>query len=228
MEAPTSIDIGTMRPDEVDAVSQIHFEFFGGEGRGHSLARLGPRFLADVFYRPNLDNPHLFVDVVRAGGELAAFSVYTSNSALVFRHALRQHPLLVAAGLARQVLTAPLRTSRHVLSNLGFVGGSSQPPEVAGIPGAFLLLGVREAYRSREFRERTGVWIAGALWDRLEANLRNAGCPALWAAAVADGEGINRLLVRMGCIEVARRDLQGLPCIIYRRPLAPAQPQGIR
>lgn len=212
------VEFGRLRPDEVDAVARLHFTFFGGPAHAHSLARMGPRFLADVFYRVNLDNPYFFCDVARHGGRIVAFIVYASDGRRIFRHTLRTRFCSVAAGILRQAVRDPVGVAGHLLSNLAFVSGTT-PPEVAEDPGVFLLLGVLPEYRSREFRERTRVWVAGALWDRMEASLRAAGCPSFWSAPGAHNGPINQLLETFGAALVARGPVQGIVSNYYRKTL---------
>jgi hypothetical protein len=212
------VDIGPMRPGEVADVARLHHEFFGGDAHGHALARLGARFLAEVFYRPNRDNPYFFCDVARVDGALAAFSVYVSDGQRVFRHTLTRHPFAILGGVLRQFARQPVRTAAHVAGNLAYIGGRTIP-EVADAPGVYLLLAIGQPYRSREFRERAGVWLAGELWSRMEATLRAAGCPAFWSAPGAHNAPINQLFKTFGAAEVARGAVQGIACVYYRKSL---------
>lgn len=209
-----------MRADEVDAVARLHVDFFGGPAHAHSLARMGPRFLADVFYRVNLDNPYFFCDVARHGGRIVAFSVYASDGRRVFRHTLRTHFAQVAAGIVRQAVRDPIGVAGHLVSNLAFVGGTT-PPAVVKDPGIYLLLGVLPEYRGRKFRERTGIWVTGALWDRMEATLRAAGCPSFWSAPGAHNGPINQLFESFGAVRVAQGRVQGIISNFYRKTLQP-------
>src|SRR5688572_11344157 len=98
MAAP-EVEIGPLRQEEIGAVSELHYSFFGGPDHAHSLARMGPDFLADVFYGPSFDNPDFHVDVARADGHLVGFSVYVSDATSVFRRTLLRHPFAIAMGV---------------------------------------------------------------------------------------------------------------------------------
>lgn len=216
-------NVGRMRPDEVPAVAQMHFDFFGrGEMHGTSMAKLGIEFLREVFYRLNLDNPYLFVDVARYRGELIAFSVYASDGKRVFRETLRRHLGAVLMALLKAGLRSPFRVLGHVLSNLQLLR-ERVPKEVRGIRGWYFLLGVKQEYRTREFKQRTGIWIAGELWKHMESTLRAQGCDQFWTVVGAHNAPMNELHRRFAMELVAQGVAQGLPSNYYRKSLAASQ-----
>jgi hypothetical protein len=218
-----TVEIGSLRPDECRAVAQLHCEFFGGEaGHGHSLALLGPDFLERVFYRTNIDNPYFFVDVARYGGAVVAFSVYSSDHRHVFRRTIRRRAGTIALALLRSLVTRPRRTLTTIAANLLFLS-DSLPAETAEIRGWFLLLGVKQPCRSREFRERTGVWIAGEFKHRLEAVLRSNGCRDYWAAPAANNEAANSFYHKIGAQLFATGVVQGTVCNYYRMSTQPTR-----
>ena len=211
-----TVDIGPLRADEVAEVAQLHFDFFGpGHGRGHSLALLGPGFLADVFYRVNLDNPFFFVDVARYQNEVIGFSVYSSDHRRVFRHTLRRHFLQIGWSVIKQWIRHPIITSGLVLRNSAFIM-ETLPPETRGIPAWFILLGVKDAYRTREFQQRTGVWIAGAFKQRLESILREKGHVEYWAAPFVENEIAIQFYTKIKATLIAQGTVQGLRANYYR------------
>lgn len=222
-QASAALEIGSMRPEEVRAVAQMHFDFFGvGEMHGHSLANLGVNFLADVFYRLNLDNPHFFVDVARYNGELVAFSVYVSDWQRILGEVIRRHPMSFVGSMGKQFLRMPIATVHHAWGNLHYLT-DKMPPAVKDIRACYLLLGIKDDYRSREFRERTGRWVIGELWDRMEQTLAAAGCREFWSAPGAHNGPINRLFEKQGTEKVAQAPVQGVLCNFYRKSLQPAK-----
>ncbi len=212
-------NVGRMRPDEVSAVARMHFDFFGrGEMHGTSIANFGIDFLQEVFYRLNLDNPYLFVDVARYREEIIAFSVYASDGKRVFRETLRRHFGGVTAALLRVGLRKPFTGMGHVLSNLQLLG-ERLPEAIRSVRAWYFLLGVKPEYRSREFKQRTGIWIAGELWQHMESTLRAQGCDQFWTVVGAHNTPMNELHRRFGMEVVAEGTAQGLPSIYYRKSL---------
>jgi hypothetical protein len=210
-----------MRDEEVGVVAQMHFDFFGvGEMHGHSLANLGVGFLEHVFYRLSLDNPYFFVDVARHRGEIVAYSVYASDWRRVLREPLRRHFGAALAYMIKLSLRHPIKIITHVHGNLGYL--TEQMPEaVKDIPGCYLLLGIKEQYRTREFRQRSGVWIAGELWARMEKTLMESGCSEFWSAPGSHNVPINQLFLKWGTEQVAQASVQGVVCNFYRKSLVP-------
>ena len=211
MVTESEVEIGPLEREEIAAVAALHHEFFGGPGHAHSLARMGPRFLADVFYGPSFDNPHFHVDVARAGSRLIGFSAYVSNAPHVFRRTLMQHPFAIAFGILRQAVRHPIQVAGHVLHNAAFVSGKL-PPEVADVRGHYLLHGVVKEFRG-------GMRITGAFWMRMEQTLRAAGCTAVWGAPAAANQPINRVFQMFGAKQVAAGPVQGIDCVYYRKEL---------
>jgi hypothetical protein len=211
-----AVDIGPLQPGETRQVAQLHYEFFGpGAGHGHSLANLGVDFLEEAFYRQNLDNPYFFVDVARYQGEVIAFSVYSSDHRRVFRHTMRKHGLRLAWALLKTVLRHPAGTIANLAGNLAFVT-ESLPPETKEIPAWFILLGVKQEYRSREFQQRTGVWIAGEFKKRLERTLREKGRTVYWAAPFTANPAAISFYQKINATLFAQGTVQGMQANYYR------------
>lgn len=215
------VEVGPLREEECAAVAALHERFFGeGRGDGHSIAMLGRRFLEHAFYRANFDNPDFFVDVARYKGEIFAFSVYCSNHRRVFRHTLRRHPLLLAREVAWSTVRHPVRTTKKLLGNLAFLT-ESLPPETREIGGWYLLLGIEAEYRTREFREKTGVRITDVFREHLHRVLRERGCTHYWAAPAVENEMAIAFYERVRAEPFAEAPVQGVLCRFYRLSTAP-------
>jgi hypothetical protein len=211
--------VGPMREPEVRAVAQLHYDFFGvGDMHGTSIANFGVDFLADVFYGLNLDNPFFFVDVARYDGEIIAFSAYTSNKTQVFRYPLRHHPIRIGMSMLGQFVRHPVRTVSHIAGNFSFVA-DKVPAELKDIPGLYLLLGVKEPFRTREFKARTGIMVADELWDSMESTLRANGCYDVCSSPGRHNEPINRLFQKHHAELVTCVPVQGVPSNYYRKRL---------
>ena len=220
-----AVELGPMRPSEAGAVARMHHGFFAaGERNGHSIAKLGPEFLEQVFYRLNLDNPFFFVDVARVDGEVVAFSAYASDRRAAFRHVVRQHAGALVLAALRLAVRRPVALVSHVAGNFGLLS-DDVPPRIREVRGWWLLLAVLADYRTREFRERTGHRLADELWSYMEATLRAHSCDAVWAAPFQHNEPINRLFVNHGAELVAQARVQGMPSNYYVKPIT--MPQGV-
>lgn len=220
----SEFNVGRMQPGEVPDVARLHFDFFGtGEMHGTSIANFGIEFLEEVFYRLNLDNPYLFVDVARYKGEIIAFSVYASDGKRVFRETLRRHFVRVALALLKVGIRKPVIVLGHIVSNLQLLG-ERVPEAIRGVRAWYFLLGVKKEYRNREFKQRTGIWIAGELWKHMEDTLREQGCDQFWTAVGAHNGPMNELHRRWNMELVATGMAQGLPANYYRKSLV-GQPQ---
>lgn len=211
--------VRAMEVAEAPPVAEMHAEFFGRHERhGRSIASFGTDFLERVFYRANLDNPYLHMDVAFYGGELIGFSVYASDRRRVFRHTLRHHAGVVVGELTRLGFRHPLKVAGHVLGNLQFLS-ERLPDAVKDIPAWYFLLGVLGPYRTREFRDRTGIWVAGALWRQMEDTFRALGCPEYWGVVGEHNDPMHGLFAKHDTVEVARGVIQGVPSIYYTKSL---------
>jgi hypothetical protein len=220
-----AFDVGPMQRAEIPAVAELHCEMFGhGEDHGSSLAGLGPAFLAEVFYELNVDNPHFFVDVARWEGAIVGFCVYASDWRLVSRHVTRRHPFRLAWRCLRFAVRQPFRVVRHLAANARFAA-EGVPVAVRPIAAWHMLIGVKPEHRSRAFRERTGFWVGGELWELMIRTLRSKGRDQLWAAVAADKPGINQLYTSQGAELLGQTRLQGIACNLFRKPFDPA---GVR
>jgi hypothetical protein len=214
-----TFEVGAMRPDEVAAVAQMHYDFFGvGEMHGHSIANFGPGFLERVFYRLNLDNPYWFVDVARFNGKIIAFSAYTSERNKVFRYTLRKHFMRIGWHMFGNFVRHPIKVITHVIGNLAFLT-DGVPDELKQIQGLWLLLAVYPEYRSREFKERTNIFVADAMWDQMENTLRAHNCAEICSSPGRHNAPINGLFAKHNAELVTCVPVQGIPSNYYRKRL---------
>lgn len=213
--ADLPFEVRRMRPEEVSEVARLHAGFFSqGEQWGDTIAKLGPEFLEDGFYRPNLDNPWFFVDVARYGGEIVGFCVYVSDRQKAFRHALRRHPGLQLLALGRTGLRRPGAVLRRIGRNLRFLW--ERQPAVTGQIRAFgFLLGVLPKFRDRSFEAQTGIHIASELWKLHVATLCDAGCSKFWGTAGEHNKPMNSFMQRMGGRLAGKFKVHGVPSNIY-------------
>lgn len=213
------VSIGRMTSAEGKSVAELHYSLFADANRhGHSLAELGVDFLEKAFYKANEDNPSFFVDVARYRGSPIAFSVYTSDHRNMLRFMVRNHWILIVRALLMTFIRRPAKTIQIVLANRLFVK-ADLPDEVGAIQAWFILLGVAEPYRTREFQRLAGTWIATDLKQSLEMTLRREGCDSYWAAPSTENELAIRFYQREGAELIAQGDVQGTICNFYRLPV---------
>ena len=215
----TGIEVGPVRPDEVATVAQLHFEFFGPEAAGRSVANLGPQFLEQIFYRLNLENPYFFCDVARHEGQVIGISVYTTRRRKLVRYMLC-HQLIRVAWTTLKLICRSWSLFTLVLSNIRFVGSESLPSNRPA-EGWWLVLCVQPEYRSKEFKERTGVSVANLLIDLMERAMQQHGCDCWSGMAPVDKGAINNLLKRHGARPVGTIRAQGLEMWHYLKELGP-------
>ena len=214
-----AIEVSRMRPEEVPAVAKLHYDFFGhGQQHGHSIVHLGLDFLEEVFYRLNLDNPYLFVDVTRHRGEIIGYSVYASDARRMFRETVRRHPGGVARAMLRVAVRRPLTLAGHILGNLSILS-DNKPEQLRDIHAWHFLFGVKAEYRTREFREKTGRWISGEMWNLMERTFVERGIEKFWTVVAEHNKPMNELQIKSGAKETARGLAQGMPSIFYTKNL---------
>jgi hypothetical protein len=129
----------------------------------------------------------------------------------------------VARALLRVAVRRPHLVIRHVLSNFRFLA-DTKPAPVRNIQAWYFLLGVRPECRTRAFRQQTGIWIAGELWQSMENTLRARGCDSFWGVVGAHNAPLNQLFAKHDTEVVARGSVQGIPSIYYRKRLGVAEP----
>lgn len=211
---PIRLEIEAVTEPLTREVADLHYELFGNpDFNGHSVATLGPAFLAQAFYRLNLDNPDLHALVARADGRVVGFFVYAVRRSGVFAHLLRRHPLGLARAGLQALLTRP-STMPAFLANLRFLGGESLD-FLREVPGWCVVIGVHPDARSPRFEQRAGVRVAVAMFDEAERRLQEAGCSAWYVAVRPDNAAVQGLLRRRGAEEAGMARAQGLEMRYY-------------
>jgi ribosomal protein S18 acetylase RimI-like enzyme len=90
---------------DVEAVSSLHEQFLGDS----PVARMGPRFVRDVYYSKLLKDGLYDCMVCRSGGRVVAFLSYTDRPLDLMSRGLKRHFFSVAWSVGRTVLTDPKR-----------------------------------------------------------------------------------------------------------------------
>lgn len=213
-------EVGAMRRDEVGAVARLHYQWFGPElGRGSSLAMLGEDWLADAFYGANFKSPYQAVQVARWDGRVIAFMHYATDRRRIARWTLAHAWPVLAWCTLRSIARAP-RVLRHLLGNLAYVRGEN----LAFIPDSdahWTLFAVEAEFRAKEFEREHGIWVAGAMLEVMEADMRARGVPAWYAAPAPDNPPINKFMERVGAFRVGEAKAQGIALLYWRKLLQP-------
>jgi len=215
------LEVGAMQPQEVSDVARLHYRWFGPElGRGSSLAMLGEDWLADAFYGANRENPHQAVQVARWEGRVIAFMHYAIDRRRIARWTLAHAwPALLRCTL-RSLARDP-RLLRHLLGNLTYVRGENLTCIEEG-DAHWTLFAVEPQFRSKEFELAHGTWVAGAMLEVMEADMRARGVRAWYAAPAPDNPPINRFMERAGAIRVGKAKAQGIELLYWRKILRAA------
>lgn len=214
--APADFVIAPMRHDDIPEVATLHHALFGDpKVNGHSIATLGPEFLARAFYALNLDNPGIRCLVARHEGRVVAFSVYAIDKDSVFSHLISKHPVRLGVASALTLLRNP-STLGAFWSNARYMGGE-RLPFLDGVKGWWIVAGVYPEARDPAFEKRIGGRVAAQLFDRMESHMRAVGCPAWYGVVRPDNPPINIFLQRRGAKEVGTAPAQGLEMRYYVR-----------
>lgn len=214
-------EVGTLRRDEAPAVARLHYRWFGPKlGRGSSLAMLGEDWLADAFYGANFANPHQGVQVARWDGRVIGFMHYATDRRRIARWTLAHAGFALIASTLRSILRRPA-VLRHLLGNVVYMGGE-QLGFLDGADAHWTLFAVEPEFRSREFERETGIWVAGAMLEVMEADMRARGVRAWYAAPAPDNPPINKFMERAGAFRVGEARSQGIKLLYWRKPLGPA------
>jgi hypothetical protein len=218
--APVEFEVGAMRRDEARAVARLHHQWFGPAlGRGSSLAMLGEDWLARAFYGANFANPHQGVQVARWAGRVVGFMHYAIDRRRIARWTLAHAaPALVGATL-RAIVRRPA-VLRHLLGNLVYVGGE-ELSFLAESDAHWTLFAVEPEFRSKEWERETGIWVAGAMLEVMEADMRARGVRAWYAAPAPDNPPINKFMERVGAFRVGTARAQGIELLYWRKLLSP-------
>lgn len=217
-KARSRFEVGTMRREEAPAVARLHYQWFGPElGRGSSLAMLGEDWLADAFYGANFANPHQGVQVARWDGRVVGFMHYATDRRRIARWTLAHAwPALIGCTL-RSILRRPA-TLRHVLGNFVYVGGEDLT-FLEDDDAHWTLFAVEPEFRSKDWERETGIWVAGAMLEVMEADMRARGVRAWYAAPAPDNPPINKFMERVGAFRVGEAKAQGIRLLYWRKLL---------
>lgn len=208
------LEIRPIQPGDIAEVARQHFAAFGDPTRnGHSVATLGPTFLADVFYRLNLDNPGFHCDVACAGDRIVAFTVFSTDKDNVFSHLIRRHPVGLVVSSLKQLVRRP-SSIRAFLANAMYLRGE-RLEFLDGVPGWWVVCAILPDFRSASGEERVGRRIVVDFLDRMEEQMTDLKCPAWYGVVDPSNTPINRVLQRRGATEAGRARAQGLDMVYY-------------
>lgn len=209
------------RAEDCPALGQMHFELLGDPARnGHSLATVGPGFMADAFYRLSLDNPHFHCDVARVDGRVAGFHVFTSDAGSLTSFLVRRHPVGLAIAALRSIVHRP-RALAALLRNVRYLGGETLP-FLAGVRGWWIVAGIPPEFRSREFEAAIGGSIAHMMMARMEATYRAEGVDRWYVVVPPDNIPSTIFVQRCGARHAGTAFAQGKEMRYYIKQLAGA------
>ena len=210
----TSIDgVRPMRMDEAPAVAAIH----AAELADGLLARLGPHFLGDFYYRRVVAWPTAFCLVYEYQGRITGFVAGTADWQHLFRAVSARHPGALVGSAARALVREP-RRGRAFAEAAAFMART--PAVGTDAPGEILSLAVSEPFRSLAFMQQTGVRIGRELGSAALAALRRLGTQRVRALVRADNTMGNVFYRNLGF--EAREDVRifGGMSRLYIRELA--------
>jgi GNAT superfamily N-acetyltransferase len=212
-------EIRPIRPGEVHAAAELHFEFFGGQDVARrSFLKLGFNFLEAVFYRLNLDNPYFYALGGFWRGQLVGLQVFTTDRSKMVKVLLKKHAGEVAWHLSKVLISRPLTLYRYVLSN-SLPTQRHIPSHVRRVPAALLLMLVRPEARTKSFVAGTRIWVGGALLEAMEAAMRAKGCREYWSETTEDNSFVHNLARRIGAKCVGEALRQGVPMRFILAPV---------
>lgn len=204
----TDFVIEPYRDADCDELGRMHFELLGDPARnGHSLATIGPGFLADAFYRLSLDNPHFHCEVARSSDAIVGFHVFTSQASSLTSFLLRRHPV----GLVRAALVSVVRRPRALFAfvrNLRYLGGE-RLQFLEGVDGWWIVAGIPAPYRTAAFEAEIGGSIAHMMMARMEETFRKEGVSRWYVAVPPDNVGSTIFVQRCGARQAGTAFAQG-------------------
>ena len=202
----------------VAAIASLHAELLPTS----PLARLGVPFLQRFYYRRPVAAGLLTAFVAQDGGTPAGFIACTRAPDFSAR-LVREHRVAFALALARALATSPgrardiLRLSRATRVRAPAAtpaGRAASPP-----PGELLSLGVREAFRTRDYLRRTRRRISFELLDAALRHLQAAGCDRFAGYVEAANQPTLLMYQGLGC---QLMPVPGLPNIRVEGAIAEA------
>jgi hypothetical protein len=217
--APSGFEIRRMTQEDIKPIALLHHSLFGDRRiHGYSVATFGADFLERTFYGLNLDNPHFFCDVARYRGKVIGFSVYSTRKAAVFRYMLRQNMPGLTSGCLRLLLQQPSAIT-GLLQNVRYARGE-RLSWTDQVDGWWLVAGVDQDFRTKDFENRTGLQIASRLFDNMEQTMLKDGCSAWYGVVRPDNPAIKVFLERRGANLLGTAEAQGLRMEYYLKTLA--------
>jgi hypothetical protein len=217
----TDFVIERYRATDCPALGRMHFDLLGDpERNGHSLATVGPEFMANAFYRLSLDNPHFHCDVARVNGTVIGFHVFTSEADSLTSFLVRHHPL----GLAWAAIGSAARRPRSLIAlgrNLRYLKGE-RLSFLAGVKGWWIVAGIPPQYRSKEFEATIGGSIAHMMMARMEATFRELGVDRWYVVVPPDNVTSTIFVQRCGARHAGTALAQGKEMRYYIKSMTPA------
>jgi hypothetical protein len=211
---------------DCEELGRMHCELLGDpERNGHSLATIGPAFMADAFYRLSLDNPDFHCDVARLDGCIIGFHVFTSRADSVSSFLVRSHPVGLAWAALRSIVRRP-RSLLSILRNVRYLGGE-QLPFLQGVRGWWIVAGVPKEYRSREFEATVGGSIAHMMLARMEEKFAQDEVSSWYVVVPPDNVPSTIFVQRCGARLAGTAAAQGKEMRYYVKRLGhPPDPDG--
>lgn len=219
----TDFVIERYRAADCPELGRMHFDLLGDPARnGHSLATVGPEFMADAFYRLSLDNPHFHCDVARVNGQVAGFHVFTSQADSLTSFLVSRHPVGLALAALKSVLRRP-RSLVALLRNLRYLGGE-RLPFLQGVKGWWIVAGIPPQFRGKEFEATIGGSIAHMMMARMESTFREHGVDRWYVVVPPDNIPSTIFVQRCGARHEGTAFAQGKEMRYYIKQMAPAAP----
>lgn len=214
----TGFVIERFTASDCEALARMHFDLLGDPARnGHSLATIGPEFLADAFYRLSLDNPHFHCDVARLDGRVIGFHVFTARASSLTSSLVRRHPVALVHATVRSVVRRP-RALGAILRNLRYLGGE-RLPFLQGVDGWWVVAGIPPEFRTRAFEASIGGSVAHMMLARMEASYRAAGVAAWYVVVPPDNVPSTIFVQRCGARHAGTAFAQGKEMRYYVKRL---------
>lgn len=207
------VRFGLGRPAPAGDLAELHTRLLPTS----PACRLGRRFLREFYYGVLPAEGHLFGTVAYYGGQPIGLAVGAPRCDGFIGAAARKRPLTLAKILGLEVIRRP-----------GVLRSLVQAVRIARIPhrsspsmGQFLTLAVEREYRSRAFKEETGLRVGRDLAEGLMATFVEAGVMHTRAYVDANNAGAIARYKRRG-LEPTRAIVPGWPVPCLEFILTPA------
>jgi len=160
------------------------------------LTRLGPWFLADVYYDCLIGLGLGNIILANVDGETAGFITYTLDTKTFLSEVARRRWATLAA-VAKQMWRKPLTTAATVIQSALIVLRQNAEPG-AEIRGEFLTMGVVDRFRDPAFIRASGISVAKSLIRAAQAEVAAGGGQNVKLFTLANAVGPNALYTMMG------------------------------